>query len=407
LRRNKRAAFAEFQRSGRFEIMSQTIVVIGAGQAATEFSVALRGGGFGGAIQVVGDEPYLPYQRPPLSKDFLSGKSPYEKLMLRPEAFWREQKIEFELGTAAAKIDRSKRTVSLVDSRTLEYETLVLATGTRARVPPLSGIELEGVFALRRIDDVKKLRPALNDAKRVAIVGGGYIGLEVAAVARSEGREVVVLEAEERVMKRVTCAEVSTFYETLHRGRGVEIRTGARIEAIEGGERATGVRLAGGERIAADLVLVSTGARANEELAAEAGLSCEDGILVDEFGRTADETVYAIGDCTRFPSRRYGRKVRLECVQNAFDQAKAAAMTILGKGAAYNPVPWFWSDQYDVKFQSCGLSAGHDEAKVVGDPGAPHFSVEYRRAGRLIAVDAINDARAYMMGRKTIALETA
>jgi 3-phenylpropionate/trans-cinnamate dioxygenase ferredoxin reductase component len=304
-------------------------------------------------------------------------------------------------------IDRAARTVSLAGGQSLEYGTLVLATGTRARVPPITGIDLEGVFALRRIDDVKKLRPALNVAKRIAIVGGGYIGLEVAAVARAEGREVVVLEAEERVMKRVTCPDVSAFYEALHRGHGVEIRTGARIDAIEGDKRANGVRLSGGEHVTADLVLVSTGARANEELAADAGLACEDGILVDAFARTADENIFAVGDCTRFPSRRYGRKVRLECVQNAFDQAKAAAATIAGKGAAYDPVPWFWSDQYNVKFQSCGLSTGYDDAKLVGDPSAPHFSVQYRKKGKLIAVDAVNDARAYMMGRKNIATETA
>ena len=386
--------------------MNQSVIVIGAGQAATELAVALRASGFSGAIQIVGDEPYLPYQRPPLSKDFLSGKSPYEKLMLRPEAFWREQKIEFVLGVAGAAVDRAKCRVALQDRRALSYDTLVLATGTRARVPPLPGIELPGVFALRRIDDVKRLRPALDAARRVAIVGGGYIGLEVAAVARGEGRDVVVVEAEDRVMKRVTCSEVSAFYESLHRGRGVDIRTNCRIEAIEGTERASGLRLAGGETVAADLILVSTGARPNEELASDAGLACEDGILVDEYARTSDEHIYAIGDCTRFPSRRYGRTIRLECVQNAFDQAKAAAAALLGKGAAYNLVPWFWSDQYDVKFQSSGLSAGFDEMRVAGDPAAAHFSVEYRKSGKLIAVDAINDARAYMMGRKNIAVET-
>jgi 3-phenylpropionate/trans-cinnamate dioxygenase ferredoxin reductase component len=327
--------------------------------------------------------------------------------MLRPEAFWREQKIEFELGVAGVAVDRTKRSVALQDGRALTYDTLVLATGTRARVPPLPGVELPGVFALRRIDDVKRLRPALDAAKRVAIVGGGYIGLEVAAVARGEGRDVTVVEAEDRVMKRVTCAEVSAFYESLHRGRGVDIRTNCRIEAIEGTEHASGLRLAGGETVAADLILVSTGARPNEELASDAGLACDDGILVDEYARTSDEHIYAIGDCTRFPSRRYGRSIRLECVQNAFDQAKAAAAAILGKGVAYDPVPWFWSDQYDVKFQSCGLSAGFDEMKVAGDPAAAHFSVEYRKSGKLIAVDAINDARAYMMGRKNIAAETA
>ena len=387
--------------------MSQTIIVIGAGQAATEFAVALRGGGFAGDIRILGDEPYLPYQRPPLSKDFLSGKSPYEKLMLRPESFWREQKIAFELGVPVTAIDRTKRAVALQDGRSFEYGTLVIATGTRARIPPLPGIELEGVYSLRKIDDVNKLRPALNAAKRVAIVGGGYIGLEVAAVARSEGREVVVVEAEERVMKRVTCADVSAFYESMHRKHGVDIRLGCKLEAIEGNGHASGLRLAGGERVAADVVLVSTGARPNDELASAAGLACEDGILVDEFARTADPQLYAIGDCTRLPSRRYGRKIRLECVQNAFDQAKAAAAAILGKGTPYDPVPWFWSDQYDVKFQSAGLSTGHDEAKVVGDPTGGHFSVEYRKNGKLIAVDAINDARAYMMGRKTITAETA
>jgi 3-phenylpropionate/trans-cinnamate dioxygenase ferredoxin reductase subunit len=385
--------------------MSQTIV-IGAGQAATEFAVALRAGGFAEPIRIIGDEPYFPYQRPPLSKDFLSGKSPYEKLMLRPESFWHEQKIEFELGRAVASIDRPGRSVVLRDGRTFAYDTLVIASGTRARMPPLPGIELPGVHTLRRIDDVKQLRPSLDAAKRVAIVGGGYIGLEVAAVARSEGRDVIVIEAEDRVMKRVTCADVSAFYEAMHRRHGVDIRLGCKLEAIEGDGRAGGLRLGGGERIAADLVLVSTGARPNDEFAAEAGIACEDGILVDEFSRTSDERVYAIGDCTRFPSRRYGRKVRLECVQNAFDQAKAAAAAIVGKGAPYDPVPWFWSDQYDVKFQSAGLSVGHDDARVVGDPAAGHFSVEYRKGGKLIAVDAINDARAYMMGRKRIGEET-
>jgi 3-phenylpropionate/trans-cinnamate dioxygenase ferredoxin reductase subunit len=386
--------------------MNGTIVVIGAGQAAAELAVALRGGGFTGPVRIVGDEPYFPYQRPPLSKDFLSGKSPYAKLMLRPESFWQEQKIEFELGVAVASIDRTKRAVALKDGRTFSYGRLVLATGARARMPSLPGVELPGVHTLRRIDDVKRLRPALDAARRVAIVGGGYIGLEVAAVARSEGRNVIVVEAEERVMKRVTCAEVSAFYETMHRRHGVDIRTGCTLEAIEGDARASGLRLADGERIAADFVLISTGARPNDELAVEAGIACEDGILVDELARTSDEHVYAIGDCTRFPSRRYGRKIRLECVQNAFDQAKAAAAAVLGKGVPYDPVPWFWSDQYDVKFQSTGLSAGHDEAKVVGDPAAGHFSVEYRKGGRLIAVDAINDARAYMMGRKRIGEET-
>jgi 3-phenylpropionate/trans-cinnamate dioxygenase ferredoxin reductase subunit len=383
------------------------IVIVGAGQAAAECAIALRAGGHQTPITIVGDEPYPPYQRPPLSKDFLSRKTPFEKLELRPEAFWRAQSVTLELGTPAKAIDRTARHILLGDGRKIEYGTLVLATGTRARIPPVPGLDLDRAFLLRRVDDVKRLRPALDAARRVAIVGGGYIGLEVAAVARGEGREVVVLEAEDRVMKRVTSPPVSTFYEMLHRKHGVEIRLHSRIEAIEHGRSSAVLCLAAGERLTADLVLVSAGAQPNEELAAAAGLTCESGIAVDEFGRTADEMIFAVGDCTRFPSRRYGRRIRLECVQNAFDQAKAAAAAILGRPEPYDPVPWFWSDQYDVKLQSAGLSEGHDDARVIGDSAGAHFSVEYRKGGKLIAVDAVNDGRAYMAGRKRIGAETA
>jgi 3-phenylpropionate/trans-cinnamate dioxygenase ferredoxin reductase subunit len=386
--------------------MSESVVIVGAGQAAAECATALRAGGYAGAITIVGDEPYLPYQRPPLSKDFLSGKSPYEKLLLRPSDFWQAQKVGLELGAPVKSIDREMRRIELAGGQSIAYDILVLATGTRSRIPPIVGVALDRVHLLRRIEDVKRLRPALDAAKRVAIVGGGYIGLEVAAVARSEGRDVFVIEAEERLMKRVTSPPISSFYERMHRSHGVDIRLRSKIEAIEGDTRAQSVRLAN-ESIEADLVLIATGALPNEELALDAGLVCDNGIVVDETARTADESIYAIGDCTRFPSRRYGRRIRLECVQNAFDQAKAAAAAILGKGAPYDPVPWFWSDQYHVKFQSAGLSEGHDEASLVGDPAAVHFSVEYRKNGKLIAVDAVNDGRAYMAGRKRIAAETS
>jgi 3-phenylpropionate/trans-cinnamate dioxygenase ferredoxin reductase subunit len=381
------------------------IVIVGAGQAAAELAVSLREGGHGGPIRIVGDEPYPPYQRPPLSKKFLAERPPPDTLYLRPESYWRDKNVTLDLGAAVKTIERAKKKLALADGRAVDYGTLALATGARARVPPLPGVEREGVFLLRRIGDVTRLRPLLDRAQHVVIVGGGYIGLEVAAVVRAEGRAVTVIEAEERLMKRVTSPPVSTFYETLHRGRGVEVRLGARLAAIEG-DASIAVRLASGETIAADLVLVATGARPNDELASAAGLVCEDGILVDEFARTADPAIYAVGDCTRFPSRRYGRHVRLECVQNAFDQAKAAAAAILGKVGAYDPVPWFWSDQYEVKFQSAGLSEGHDEAKLMGDPAAGRFAVEYRKGGRLIAIDAVNDGRAYMTGRRRIAQET-
>jgi 3-phenylpropionate/trans-cinnamate dioxygenase ferredoxin reductase subunit len=238
------------------------------------------------------------------------------------------------------------------------------------------------------------------------IVGGGYIGLEVAAVARGEGRAVTVLEAEDRVMKRVTSPVISTFMQDFHRSRGVDIRLGARLAAIEGDGKVAQLRLSDGSALPADLVLLAVGAKPNDDLAAAAGIVCEDGIVVDEHGLTSDPAVCAAGDCTRFPSRRYGRKLRLECVQNAIDQAKAVAAAILGKPQAYDPVPWFWSDQYELKLQMAGLSDGYDDATTVGDVASARFSVEYRKGGRLIAVDAVNDGRAYMSGRKRIAEET-
>jgi len=382
------------------------IVVIGAGQAAAQLAISLRQGEFGGEILLIGAEPYLPYQRPPLSKKFLSEQQSPDKLFLRPKNYWRDHGIDLALGVAAAHIDPRNKTVTFADGREIGYGELVLATGTRASLLPLPGATFENVFSLRAIVDVHGLRPVLDAAERVVIVGGGYIGLEVAAVLRGEGRAVTVLEAEDRVLKRVTAPAVSDFFDTLHRGHGVDIRLGARLAAILGETRTTGVALSDGEVLPADLVLLATGARANDELAQAAGLACQDGILVDEFTRSSAPNIYAIGDCTRLPSRRYGRRLRLESVQNAVDQAKAAAAVLLGGPAAYDPVPWFWSDQYDVKLQIAGLSTGHTDCDIVGEPAAARFSAEYRCDGRLIAVDAINDARAHMLARRHIAQET-
>ena len=384
--------------------MSGGILILGAGQAAAQLAISLRQGGLDGAIRMVGDEPYAPYQRPPLSKAFLKEKASIETLMLRRESYWADHKVDLDLGAVVGGIDLARKQVKLQDGAIHGYDTLVFATGTRARDLPLPGIKLPGVFSLRKIDDVLRLRPALDDARRIAIVGGGYIGLEVAAVLRQEDRDAIVIEAEGRVMKRVAGATISSFFDTLHRSRGVDIRLGARLAAIDGESRATGVALASGERIASDLVLVATGARANDDLAAASGLPCEEGIVVDDFARAAPD-VYAIGDCARFPSQRYGRKVRLECVQNAIDQAKAAAEAIMGKPKSYDPVPWFWSDQYEVKLQITGLLDGFDGCETVGDPAGGKFSVEYRKGGKLIAVDAVNDGRAHMLGRRRIAAD--
>jgi 3-phenylpropionate/trans-cinnamate dioxygenase ferredoxin reductase subunit len=387
--------------------MTGPVVVIGAGQAAAQLAMSLRQGGFAEGIAIIGDEPYLPYQRPPLSKKFLSERREPDVLFLRPDKFWRDQDVAFELGDRVASVEPTSRRVMLKQGREIDYGTLVFATGTSARMPPIPGLAQAGVHVVRRIGDVARLRPALDDARRVVIIGGGYIGLEVAAVVRGEGREVFVLEALDRVLKRVTGPPISEFYTAYHRERGVDIRLGAEILDIERDARGAVVRLDPNERIEADLVMVATGARANDEIARAAGIACEDGILVDAEARTSTPGVYAIGDCTRFPSRRYGRRLRLESVQNAIDQAKAAAASILGAPQPYDPVPWFWSDQYDLKLQMAGLSDGYDDVAIVGDVAAKRFSVEYRRAGRLIAVDAVNDARAHMLSRRRIAEETA
>lgn len=385
----------------------QSVVVIGAGQAAAQLAMSLRQGGLTGPLVVIGEEPYLPYQRPPLSKKFLSEPRTPDTLLLRPQGFWHDLEVAFHLGTPVGAVDPARRCVTLTDGRAFTYATLAFATGTSARALHLPGITLPGVFSVRTIDDVLRLRPALDHARRIVIVGAGYIGLEVAAAAGREGRHVTVLEAEDRVLRRVTGASVSAFFDQIHQACGVHIRVGARLAAVEGETSVAAVRTATNERLPADLVLIAVGARANDGLAAAAGLACHDGILVDETARTADPDIYAVGDCTRFPSRRYRRLVRLECVQNAIDQAKAAAASILRTPMIYDPVPWFWSDQYDLKLQIAGLNDGHERAVVVGDPRSARFSVEYQCDGRLIAVDAVNDARAHMMARKRIGEQTA
>ena len=391
--------------------MSADVVVVGAGQAAAQLGLSLRAGGFRDRILMIGAERFPPYQRPPLSKKFLTERRAPETLLLRPETLWRDQGIELVLGTTVGALDLERRTLAAVDgqgrTRELSYGTLVLATGTRARALTLPGAALAGIFSLRSIDDVHRLRPALDAAGRIVIVGGGYIGLEVAAVMRQEGRQVMVLEAETRVLKRVTGTDVSAFFETLHRERGVDICLGARLAAVSGEGAVSGVRLADGADFAADVVLLAIGSQANDDLGRSAGLPCRDGILVDALARTPVPGVYAIGDCTRFPSGRFGREIRLESVQNAIDQAKTAASAILGTPRPYDPVPWFWSDQYEIKLQMAGLSDGYDSAEVVGECATQRFSVEYRAHGRLIAVDAVNDARAHMTARRRIAEECA
>jgi 3-phenylpropionate/trans-cinnamate dioxygenase ferredoxin reductase subunit len=384
--------------------MNTDIVVVGAGQAAAQLCLSLRAGGFRDRLLMIGAERYAPYQRPPLSKKFLTERRPPETLLLRAQSLWHDQGIELRIDTTVTTLDLKRHTLTTTGGQEVAFGTLVLATGTRARALKAPGADLGGLFSLRAIDDVRRLRPALDAAQHIVIVGGGYIGLEVAAIMRGEERAVTVLEAEDRLLKRVTGADISAFFETLHRERGVDIRLGARLAALTGEGTVTGVALADGTVLPADCVLLAIGAQANDDLARAAGLACRDGIQVDTLARASVPDVYAIGDCTRFPSGRYGRELRLESVQNAIDQAKAAAGSILGKPQPYDPVPWFWSDQYEIKLQMAGLSDGYDGAELVGDRVAK-FSVEYRSGGKLIAVDAVNDARAHMMSRRRIAEE--
>lgn len=382
--------------------MSAPIIIAGAGQAGMRAAETLRRLEYDGGIVLIGDEPYPPYQRPPLSKRFLLGEMSQEQLWLQGDGFFSQNAIELMVGTRVAAIDPGLKRVRLSNGSELDYHKLILTTGSHARRLPVAGADLAGVYALRTIADVVHLREAVAGAGRIAIIGGGYIGLEVAAVLREQGRGVVVLEGEDRLLKRAMSPLMSAFFLKLHVRHGAEMRLGEKVVRLLGEQHVSAVELDHGERIAADLVLVAVGGRANDAMASAAGLSCQDGIIVDEHGLAAPD-IYAAGDCARFPSRRYGRMVRLESVQNANDQARAVAQAIAGTPEPYDPVPWFWSDQYDVKLQIAGLAQGFDRHVTEGDPESGSFSVAYFHGDHLLAVDAVNAPRAHMLSRRQLA----
>ena len=382
--------------------MQEEIVIIGAGQAGAQVAQSLRQGGFEGPLRLIGEEPHPPYQRPPLSKKFLAGEVGAEGLWLRPPAFFTTNNIDLIPNSKVVAIDRAAKRLKLVNGDTLSYGKLVLATGTNARHLKLEGADKKGVLSLRSIADVNLIRDILQASRGIAIIGAGYIGLEVAAVAKGLGKDVTVIEAQDRPMKRVVSQAVSDYFAGLHKRRGIDLRLNTGIEAIEGGDSVTGVRLSSGETVPAGLVLVAVGAEPNDRLAGDAGLEVDNGILVDGCGQTSDPDIFAAGDCTRFYSNRYQRSVRMESVQNAIDQAKAVAQALLGQDVDYDPLPWFWSDQYDVKLQIAGLSEGYDDTRVVGVPDDSKFYVAYLNNNRLIAVDSINSPRSHMMARRVI-----
>ena len=382
---------------------AENILVIGGGQAAAQAIASLRQWGYEGGLRLIADEEALPYQRPPLSKAYLKGEMDEERLYFKPADWYEAQNVEVTLGTRATAIDRSARMVALSDNTSAPYDALILATGSRPRPLPLAGAALKGVHELRDLRDVDGLKSQVMTGKNMVIVGAGYIGLEAAAVARQLGANVTVLEMAPRVLARVTSPVMSEFYTQIHEKHGVNIMTGARLETLDGEDgRIKSATLADGTSLPADIVLIGIGILPNQELAAEAGIACKNGILVDEDARTNDPRIFAAGDCTVRPLVHYGRTGRLESVHNAIEQGKLAAAAITGRDRPKLDVPWFWSDQYDVKLQIAGLSQYYDNLAVRGDPETGHFAVFYFRAGKLIAVDAVNAAPEFIVAKKMI-----
>ncbi len=374
------------------------IAILGAGQAGAALAARLRALNFEGRITLIGEEEALPYQRPPLSKKYLLKEMSLEQLHLRPERFYAEKDITLLRGRRVTAIDTAGRQLRL-DGESLAYDQLALTTGATPRTLPASlGGAMAGVYVVRNLADVERMAPEFAPGRRVLIVGGGYIGLEAAAVAAKLGLKVTLVEAAQRILQRVAAPETSDYFRALHAGQGVEILEGIGLQGLEGGT-AISVALSDGSRREVDFVVVGIGVIANDGLAAAAGLACENGIVVDAQGRSSDPSVWAAGDCTRFPYR--GEMIRLESVQNAIDQAEAVAANMLGAGQDYVPKPWFWSDQYDIKLQIAGLNSNFDQ--VVVRPGAGQAcSHWYFREGELLAVDAMNDPRSYMIGKRLI-----
>ncbi len=359
------------------------VVIVGAGQAGFQAAASLRTEGFAESIALIGDEPHLPYQRPPLSKEFLLGKWTIEKADLRPAAFYEQQRIDLLTGERVASIDRERHRVLLASGASIEYSKLILATGARVRTLPI-----EGAMYLRGRDDAVALRERFANVESVAIIGGGFIGLEVAAAANARGKKVTVLETQPRLMARAVAPLISDFYRDLHTRHGVEMLFGnAAIPK-------------------ADLIVAGIGVIPNDELARDAGLTCDDGICVDDHLRTTDPDIYAIGDCAQYHNPYAGDRIRLESVQNAVDQAKCVASNIVGKDQIYHAVPWFWTHQYDVMLQMAGLSARADRTVPRGDTASGRFSVFYFKGDALLAVDSINRPGDHMLARKLLAANT-
>ena len=383
--------------------MSQTCIIIGASHAAAQLAPTLRQEGWEGRVVVIGDEAWIPYHRPPLSKTFLSGEKTMDEIYIKPQNVYDNADVEFMLNTRVESIDRENKSVTLDNGETLNWDKLALTTGSRVRKIDVPGVDLEGIYYLRDAADVDKIRSRTGDGKKAVIIGGGYIGLETAAVLRKLGMEVTVIEMMERVLQRITTPEISAFYQRIHLEEGVNILCGVGLEAFEGEGSVQKVVCNDGSTHDADLVVIGVGILPNVELAEAAGLEVNNGIVVDKFARTSDPDIVAAGDCTFHPNAFYGRDIRLESVQNASDQARTAALSLCGKDQAYDALPWFWSDQYDLKLQIAGLSQGYDEVVIRGDiEGGRSFAAFYLKDGVIISVDAVNKPPEFMMGKRLI-----
>lgn len=377
------------------------MVIIGAGHAAGQAAASLRQEKYEGPITIIGDEPHIPYQRPPLSKQYLSGDQGLERVYLRPEKFYAEKNIDLMLNTRASSIDRTAQTVTLEDGQTVPYDKLIIATGSRPRILNIEGSELSGIHYLRTIDDVDAIRQEMQQAKSLVIVGGGYIGLEVASVGIDAGLAVHVLEMEERILQRVTTPQMSDYYHNLHAGRGVNIHTNTAVTGFAGSDRVDTV-LCGETTMAADLVIVGIGIMPNTELAQDAGLEVDNGIVVNDHCQTSDVNIYAAGDCTNHPNALLNRRLRLESVPNAMEQARTCASNMLGGDKSYASIPWFWSDQYDLKLQMVGFSADGDQQVVRGDMSRNEFAVFYLKDGTVVAADAVNSPKEFMICKQLV-----
>jgi 3-phenylpropionate/trans-cinnamate dioxygenase ferredoxin reductase subunit len=387
---------------------ASVVAIIGAGQAGFQAAASLRDTGFAGRIVLIGDEPVLPYQRPPLSKSYLAGQSGVDDLWLRPAEFYAKQQIDLVYGDAVTAIDRSQRRLNLASGLEFSWDHLVFATGAGCRPLALPGAELDGVLTLRTLADADALRERLNGAREVVVVGAGFIGLEFAAVALALGTVVHIIEVTHRPMGRVVSAPVSRFFTEAHIGWGAEVALGTGVARIHGaGGRVIGVETTDGRHIPADLILICIGVIPNVQLARDAGLTADDGIVVDEYLVTSDPAISAIGDCANFPTPFAPGRVRLESVQNAVDHGRCVADRLAGRPAPYQKVPWFWSDQGDLKLQIAGITIGHDNSVLRGNPADRNFSVFCFRGGRLIGVESVNRTADHVIARRLLAGDPA